>query len=288
MKKQTLFLLFALVFTHSANAATTCSRANLTRCLDSACAINVSSNPAARCQYCGTANAGVASDKPEMRSISVGTSVKYNLTARELKNAPTTPGERYTWAAKQCISRVSGCTADDVSEVYDPLIEQSCRAAGISIQLKQTLDTVAQQKSQTSCNATIQSCIISNSRCMSDFRNCSENNDFDKHFSECAISANGCDEYLTDIRNKLAENRDTAIKNAEIILTQIVSGYQNARSKKLENITNECKNNTARNTCINTVCENNMPNKCASGYESEKSMATQLCKFYDIACSTID
>ena len=283
----TLCALFAL-YAGGADAATTCSRANLTRCLDSACAINTSSNPSARCQYCGTSSAGTPTTKNAMRSVSVGTSAKYNISDKELKKAPSDPGERYAWATSQCLALVPGCTTDDVSETYDTLIEQSCRAAGVSAQLTNTLDTVAKNKTKTSCQSDITACLIADNHCMADFRNCSENTDFDKFFSACSINATGCDDHIATIRSELIADRDTAIKNAETILTQIIESYTAAREQKKSSIKSGCADKTAYDTCVSTVCANNMNNKCGAGYESEKSMAAQLCKFYEIACATID
>ncbi len=287
MKKKTLFLIPALLVATAANGATTCSRANLTRCLDSACAINISSNPSARCQYCGTSNAGTPSQKNTMRSVSVGTSAKYNISDKELKKAPTDPGERYAWATAECIKRVSGCTPDDVTDTYDTLIEQSCRAAGVSIQLNQTLDEMAKTRSRASCRAAIQSCIISDKRCTADYRNCSENADFDENFAACGVLETGCDEYISEIRSDLIAQRDDAIQNAETILQQIIATHQNARDKKLSSIKTGCAENSARDNCVQMVCTNHMNNGCDANNPDERSMALQLCKFYEIACNTI-
>ena len=109
-----------------------CSVANLTRCLDSVCAINIGANPAARCQYCGSSSAGEPTKSTAMKSVSAGASAKYIISDKELKKAPSDPGERYVWGTKLCLEKLSGCTPDDVEENYDNLIEQSCKAAGIS------------------------------------------------------------------------------------------------------------------------------------------------------------
>ena len=84
--KNVLLSLFVALFLVPSDvwAAVSCSRANLTRCLDSVCAINISSNPAARCQYCGTPSAGAPS-ATGMRGVSVGASAKYNISDKELK-----------------------------------------------------------------------------------------------------------------------------------------------------------------------------------------------------------
>lgn len=271
----------------TANAATTCSRANLTRCLDSVCAIGLSSNPSARCQYCGTTGAGTP-PKKAMKSVSAGASAKYNISDKDLKKAPTDPGQRYAWATAQCIKKVAGCTADDVTDAYDNLIEQSCRAAGVSAQMSQTLDQTAKTKSKTTCQSGITACLIADTRCTADFRACAENADFDKFFAACGVENTGCDEHIASIRADLIADRDNAIKNADSILKQIIASYQSARDKKISSIKSGCANNSARDECVATVCKNNMNNGCGTGFESEKTMALQLCKFYEIACATID
>ncbi len=288
MKKHILFLLPAIFIGTASHAASTCSRANLTRCLDSACAINISSNPAARCQYCGTSSAGAPNTKSGLRSVSVGASAKYNISDKDLKKAPTEPGERYAWATAQCMKKVAGCTADDVSEAYDSLIEQSCKAAGVSAKLEQTLQNAAKKKSFAACQAEVRVCITADKYCSSDWRNCEANADFDKFFTACSVESNECSEHFATIRTGFISDRDQAIKNADTVLQRIVTQYQNAREQKLTGIKARCADNTDRDNCIESVCNSNMPNKCGEGFESEKSAAVLMCKFYEIACATID
>lgn len=276
-------LAFALVPNMGYSA---CSRANLTRCLDSACAVNISSNPAARCQYCGTADAGEPNDAG-MRAVSVGTSARFTISSKDLKKAPTDPGERYVWASKKCISMVDGCTADDVSDVYDQLIEQSCTAAGISSQMNVLFEKARQKKTSATCKSEITSCMVGNSKCTSKYDACAEDSDFNRFFSECSVAATGCDEYLADIRETLTKSRDNAIKNAENMLLALVQSYQDAREKRLAAITKSCETGAGRRACVTSICNRSMPNKCDAAYPAEMSMATQLCKFYDTACSTL-
>lgn len=263
-----------------------CSRANLTRCLDSACALNLSSNPSARCQYCGTSDAGAPNDKG-MRTVSVGASSKYNISANDLKSAPSDPGARYVWATQKCIDLVNGCTTDDVSNIYDPLIEQSCKAAGISAQMSALIAKSRRGKTSSACESEITACIVGNTKCAPGYINCGSDSDFDKYFSECTIATQGCEDYLADIRTGLTTSRDNAIKNVESQIQSIVQSYRDAREKRLASIIKSCKENTARDSCISSICNRSMPNKCDVAYPSEKSMATQLCKFYDTACSTL-
>ncbi len=288
MKPHILYILPALFMGTVAYGATACSRANLTRCLDSACAINISSNPSARCQYCGTATAGKPSSKNEMRSVSVGTSAKYNISEKELKKAPNDPGERYSWATNLCLKKVSGCNADDVSDIYDPLIEQSCKAAGVSAKFDQALEQTNKKKSKTACTSDIQSCLIADTRCTADFRKCESDAEFNKFFAECSVAATNCDDHISAIRDDMNIARNDAIKNADSVIKQIVAAYTAARDKKISSIKSGCADNSIHDKCVRDVCERNMENKCAPGNEAEKSMAMDLCKFYKIACDTID
>lgn len=287
MKRYTI--LFALIFMTygTAYAASSCSKANLTRCLDSACAINISSNPAARCQYCGSSGAGTPPSEKGMRSVSVGASAKYNISEKDLKKAPTDPGERYAWATTQCLTKVSGCTPDDVSETYDSLIEQSCKAAGISAQMKSLATAAKKTKNQSTCQAEIQACLIADKKCTADYRACKADADFDKYFSACSVEATGCDEHISGIRSELLATRNDMVKNAGTALAKIVDAYKAARDKKLSDARASCKDNNSRDACVEQVCATNMPNKCGTGYQSEKTAAIQLCKFYEIACSTL-
>lgn len=223
-----------------------------------------------------------------MKSISVGTSAKYNISDKELKKAPTDPGERYAWATAQCIKKISGCTADDVSNTYDKLIEQSCASAGISAKLDQTLEKNAKKKTKTACKTEITACIIADKRCAADYRNCSENSDFDNFFSTCSVNSTGCDDYISEIRETLISARDDSLKNIENVLEKIIIAYQTAREKQISGILSGCRDNSARDACVETVCERNMPNKCADGYQGEKASAIGLCKFYETACATVD
>ena len=267
-------MFFALVMSvcPAIAGAATCSVANLTRCLDSVCAINVTSNPAARCQYCGTSSAGTPPTQNAMRSLSLGASARYTISADELEDAPTDPGQRYAWATRQCIAKIDGCTPDDVSDTYDELIEQSCRAAGVSAQLAATL-------SERGCGA--------------DYRACENDTEFNEFFSQCSVQATGCDDYLSDIRTELASARDLAIEAADTMLASIVANYQQARDQKLMDAKNACTDNAAYNACIENVCETKMPNKCAGTSDSrnddnERASAVALCEFYNTACATLD
>ena len=286
MKTRTLFfsslLLFAPTFVYGA-----CSVANLTRCLDSVCAINIGANPAARYQYCGSSSAGTPEKSTAMKSVSAGTSTKYIISDKELKKAPKDAGQRYIWATEECLKKVSGCTADDITDNYDSLIEQSCTAAGISAEMSNLTAKMNKEKTKTECSREIETCMIANNRCTAGYNKCESDADFDKYFSECGVASAGCDSFLAEIRNNLTSARNSAVANADKILQKIVNAYKTAREQRLASSQNSCKNNKAVTDCVSRVCKNNMPNQCKVKSEGEESIAMELCKFYEIACQRL-
>lgn len=263
----------------------TCSRANLIKCLDSVCGLNNGANPAARCQYCGTNAAGNAPSDTGMQQISIGASAKTTISDKELKNAPDDQGSRYIWATSNCIKKNIGCTDDDVSREYDKLIEQSCKSAGITSQID-SLNTAAKKtKTKPACESAVRVCVLK--KCNGDFSGCREDSDYDKFFSACTVETSGCDVFARDINNALGGTRKNSIENQEKSILELAAMYQNMRAKKQATAKSNCTDNAAKNSCIDTVCEKNMKNKCAVGWESEKSIAVSMCVFYDVACANL-
>lgn len=285
MKYKSLLFIVSLCVTAALNthAASKCSKSNLTRCLDSACAINLGMNPAARCQYCGTSSAGTAPANKGLTSITAGQSTKYALSDKELKIAPSDPGKRYMWATTECIKKLPDCTTDDVSDTYDKLIEQSCKSAGISMQISSAMEKANKKPTKTKCTETFNLCM--NSKCGAAFDTCDSDADFDRFVSECATDATGCDEYITELRKNSANERKRAIDNRENQLQSIVENYKTTREYQLTNARNGCERNTETKSCVETVCAKNMRGKCKT--ERETSMAEQLCAFYKTACAVL-
>ena len=174
-----------------------------------------------------------------------------------------------------------------MTDTYDKLIEQSCKAAGITAEMSNLRAAAAKKRTKSSCKTDVLSCVVDTKRCGPDYSACSDNANFDKFFSSCGVEATGCGDYLSDIRTEIIATRDTTLKNADTIVDTIVASYQSEREKKLISAKASCKDNAAREECINTVCERSMANKCAAGFAAERSMAVQLCKFYDLACATL-
>lgn len=273
-------LLIAPTFVYGA-----CSKQNLTRCLDSVCAINIGANPSARCQYCGTASAGNPTKSNAMKSVSAGTSAKYAISDKELKKAPNDPGERYVWGTQKCLEKVSGCTPDDVYDNYDKLIEQSCRAAGISAEMISLTKKATKTNSQSACTNEISACMVDKKHCDSDYKKCETDSEFDKNFSNCSIASSGCDSFLSNIRKSLMAERKSMFANSDKILESIVNTHKNTREQKFAVAQNSCKNSSAKNECLKDICDKNMRNKCEVSYE--KIIANELCKYYDIACERL-
>jgi len=242
-------------------------------------------NPAARCQLCGTASAGDAQNKG-LAQVSVGASAKNTISDKELKSAPADPGERYLWAIGECVKKIEGCTADDTSD-YDKLIEQSCRAAGINAQLATAAKKANVKKTDDVCGNEINACVLDEKRCGRDWLACKEDADFDRNFSACAVASTGCDEFTAGIRSGLIASRKSTIDNAADVLVSVVAGYQAAREARLTAARDSCKNNASRDVCTKNICQKNMRNNCAPGFENETIMAGLLCKFHETACSKL-
>lgn len=299
MKPHIVFLACIFGIHSIGHCAPSCSRTNLNRCLDSVCALNVSSNPAARCQYCGTSNAGTPPTKNAMRNLSVGTSSKYTISDKELKQAPSDPGQRYVWATQQCLKKLPACTPDDVTESYDKLIEQSCKAAGISAKMSALHSQQSKTKSLSACTSEITICLTDASRCGTNYKPCESDANFDKFFSSCSVLSSGCNEHISAIRDELLSIRNATISGADTQLARIIASYQNTRENKLAGTKSACRSKTQFNNCVNTVCKNNMPHQCGdisgltdteikSYKRTELTAAEALCKFHTLACDALD
>ena len=285
MIKKLAFLALGIFVLPQITWAAPCSRINLIKCLDSGCAINLSSNPAARCQYCGTADAGLPAASA-MKSVTAGASSKNTISAKELKNAPTDPGERYVWATKLCLSKVQNCTAEDVTEAYDPLIEKSCTAAGISNDMATLQKKAANsEKSKTVCTNEISVCITKPEKCDSNFSKCADEAQFNNFFAACAAQTSGCTNSIDAARDTIATNRTSTLNATDSNLTAIVASYQNARSQKMASIKTNCENNTDYENCVKNACKTNTNNNC--GTDAEQTIANNLCQFYKTACTKV-
>ena len=284
MIKKFAFFIASLLVLPSITWAAPCSRINLTKCLDSACAINLSSNPAARCQYCGTSNAGEPASG--LKNISAGASSKNTISAKDLKSAPKDPGERYVWATKKCLDIVQNCTADDVTESYDPLIEKSCTAAGITNDMSRLASKVAtNKKTSATCNDEISLCLTAADKCDATYSKCPDDETFNKFFATCSAKATGCTNFIASVRDELNKTRQTSVSATSKNIEKIVAAHQAAREKQISSIKNNCKSNADFNSCVTTVCKNNTNNNCATS--QEKTIANSLCEFHKTACTKV-
>lgn len=285
MLKKIIFLTLGLVTLPCIGWAASCSRINLTRCLDSACAINISSNPGARCQYCGTADAGTPPNS-KMKSVAAGASSKNTISAKDLKKAPTDPGDRYVWATRLCLEIVPNCSADDVSEAYDPLIERSCTAAGINADMDKLQKKAATNtKTATGCINEITVCVTAADKCDTDFSKCKDDETFNNFFGSCSSRATGCTAFLNKARDELTSSRTSTLNATEGNIEAIVNSHKKARETELASIKSNCSENTEFDKCVTTVCANNTNDNCGSN--SGKTIANSLCAFYKTACTKI-
>ncbi len=288
MKRHSIFFIaiicaVAPVFCASA-AVSKCQKTNMQRCLDSACAINIGMNPSARCQYCGTSAAGNPPSQKGLSTITAGQSTKYVLSDKELRVAPSDPGRRYIWATTECIKKLPDCTTDDVSDVYDKLIEQSCKAAGVSMQTASAIESLNKKPTKTSCNTAFTTCM--NKKCGTAFENCEDDAIFTRSIAECAADATGCDDYLAEIRTTFTNDRKNTYARREGVLEALVKNYQSTRESKIAGAKSNCKTGKTFETCVTATCNNNMPNKCDNN-KTERAMAEKLCQFYKTACTVL-
>ena len=288
MKRHNIFFIaticaFALVFCAPA-ALSKCQKTSMQRCLDSACAINIGMNPSARCQYCGTSAAGNPPSQKGLSRVTAGQSTKYTLTDREMRNAPSDTGARYVWATNECIKKLPDCTPDDVSDLYDKLIEQSCKAAGVNMQAASAIESINKKRTKTSCNDAFTACM--DKKCGTTFENCEEDAIFTRSIAECAAESTGCDDYIAEFRTTITNDRKTAVARRESVLQTLVKNYQSTRESKLSSAKSNCKSGKTFETCVTATCNNNMPNKCDNN-KTERSMAERLCQFYKTACTVL-
>ena len=284
MKKFKLIFLAVGCGLWSANSYAACLQQNFNQCLDSACATNIGTNPSARCQLCGTSDAGT--DTSGMSAITLGMAAKNTLTDAQLKSAPKSPDERYAWAIKECAKKINGCSASDTGD-YDKLIEQSCRAASIDIQMSGAQKSATDKKTKIVCESEISICVRDNKKCNADFSACREDDYFSRVFSECSVAATGCSEFINYIRDANLNARDTAVKNSGMVITKIVAGYKTAREAKIATAKADCTNNSAYDKCVENACAQNMKHGCSAEFPSETAMAKQLCKFQKTACERL-
>ncbi len=264
-------------------SAATCSRLNLTRCLDAVCATNVGANPAARCQLCGDSMAGSPADTG-LRAVLGGTG--YSLTEQQLRAAPVSQGARYAWAADECIKKVPGCTVDDVFDEYDKLIEQSCKAVCVNADiLARQSAAMTASKSADECLDSVRVCVTSDSRCGADFANC-ESEVIDRHISECSVTAgNLCATYNADIRRTITNSRNSVVAARANIVETVAASHRARRDSELAAARGGCADNQSRNACVTRTC-GAMPGKCEDRFE--QSAAELMCAYETVACSRLN
>jgi len=271
--------------------AAKCKISDLTKCLDSVCYDGI--DQGSRCWQCGTSAAKkpaaieyALGDSPVMQSLSVGVSSKTSISAKELKSAPDDPGERYKWATKQCLAKLTDCTTDEADDNYDPLIQQACKAVMGEQEYAAALKKVQTKKTEEQCLAEIQNCVLRDDKCGSDLLNCSADSAFDQNVAYCAADANGCSDFISKIRANLQTSKDDMLAKRKTRISDFQKRKADERLAKM-NAANAMCGNGGKNGCIIEIC-GNMPNGlgdegfCAD--QEEERVAGILCKFVDTAC----
>jgi hypothetical protein len=221
--------------------------------------------------------------------LAVGKSSKNTLSDKELKNAPSDPGERYKWATKQCIAKLKDCSADNVTETYDKLINQSCEAALGTNEYAALMKKAAVKKTRDECRAEINNCLLADSKCGGNMLQCEEDGEFNRNFSACAADAAGCGDFITALRDSMKDSRDAMVAKKESRLADLVALRKNERQEKFESANRLCTSG-GKDGCVLEMCGNlpvGLDENGLCGDPEEKIWATNLCKFVDIACNKL-
>jgi hypothetical protein len=284
------------VLCHGAFAASAqkCRVSDLQACLDSACDDGL--DTASRCYLCGTSAAKKPEEKkyalgdtPKLQSLAVGRSSRNTLSDNELKSAPKEPGERYQWATRECVKKIDGCAAEDATENYDKLIDQSCKVALGDVEYTASIKNSAVKKTSDQCSAELSSCLLSPAKCDGNMLKCADDAEFNRNFSSCMADASGCGDFITEMRGKMISARDNMVKTRESRLTDLANLRKMERQEKLESANRLCSG-VGKDACVAEMC-GNMPNGldenglCAD--QNERQWAANLCKFVDTACNKL-
>jgi hypothetical protein len=287
-----IFVALAVVCAPDGFAAK-CKTSDLQKCLDSVCLDDMDSG--SRCYMCGTSVAKkpekqkyALGDTPEMQSLSLGKSSKNTISEKDLKKAPSEPGERYQWASAECVKKLKDCSPDDVTESYDKLIDQSCKIALGASDYEASMKKAAIKKTSNQCDSEISLCLLSENKCGGNMLNCEEDSEFNRNYSACAVEASKCDEFVTTLRDKMMRQRDDMVAKKKSRLSDLVKLRQLEREEKMAAAGRVC--NGGKDACIIEMC-GNLPNGLDEnglcGDRNEKIWASSMCKFVDIACDRL-
>ena len=269
MLKNIALTLALALFAHGA-ARASCHIPNLIRCIDSACVAGISGDASIRCALCGDARA--ENNRP-IRSIRAGA-----LTL-DPSDGPTNPQMRFAWAGTECLRLLPDCTARDIAQNYYSLIENACRAAADNLGRANRAPTAGLTDAE--CERGLVTCMTE--RCERDWSACTEQGDFDRHWSTCLLNVRcpGTTDtasmrgQLNDIRQRFAN--DTA---AEI--TRIVQDAEYTRNNRIRITRADCESGGIMDLCIARACTM-LPNGCVDN-DRELRAARNICGYTEIAC----
>ena len=217
--------------------------------------------------------------------VTAGTASKNTISAKELRQAPNDPGERYVWATRLCLNKIPNCTAEDVSEAYDGLIEKSCTAAGIKNDMANLQKKSAQNtKNSRTCLNEISKCVTAAEKCDTNFSKCVDDKIFNNFFATCSSQSTGCTNFIDTVRTEINKSRQSIISATESNVNAIANTRKQARINRFATVNSDCLHNTEYNKCIDNACQNNTNDNC----ETNQDIAIALCEFYKTACTKID
>ena len=289
-------LFFALAAFGLTDGYARCRVQDLLQCLDSVCAPNIGTSPGARCYTCGTAAAPRPATPDHgmgeamgMQALALGTSSRNAVPERELRSAPTDPGERYQWATRQCIQRVSTCSAYDVEEHYDPLIQQSCRIAMGDAEFLAQMERARERRTEEECTSEFNLCLLDSGRCGGDMLACETGEDFNRNFSACMVEVTGCDDFSTTLRTAMLAARDRMIATRDSRLEDLVALRRMERENRREMADRMCLPGGMAG-CVAEMCGNLPTGLDDGGYctdQNERMWSTNLCRFLETACARL-
>ncbi|MCL2629325.1 MAG: hypothetical protein FWD33_01370 [Alphaproteobacteria bacterium] len=280
MKLHLLMFTFAVGAVFASNAFA-CRTNDLIRCLDSACVTDITTDPGSRCRLCGPTDRARRAQLREdtyhgagnalgFQALALDASSNVNLSARELRDAPTNSEDRFVWATEKCVAKIRNCDENnswDTIEEYMKLVEQSCAASDAANRFHETATAVAEVKDTEMCVALTGLCMEEDARCGAGWVNCrGVGNDaaFDRFFGLCLLE-HGCEDGEIREGNNVIKRRGSInadlksqIRNLDVRdRERLANAETNAaadRQRRWNRAVNLCKDDRAKRDCIRVYC----------------------------------
>jgi hypothetical protein len=319
--------IFALVAGFATGGfAASCKKSDLVKCIDSACAANIATDPGSRCTSCGTAAAAKiaaskvdnyvgADDAPKFKALSLGSSSKILFSEKQLENMSTDPVERYAQAIAGCLEKVKNCDEETAHDEYDDLIEKSCKAVLSEQEYANAMTKAitANDKDLDTCQTEIGACLIDESRCGAGFLKCQGTTDglLDQFVATCMIQVGGCESNSEDITKWARTTVDNIMDKADEKLASAKADADKRRQTEFDTRMKSCKDGSLKRQCMAQYCDafDVMWGRDISGnpmhgfvsvlgtsgdacdkteFPAIRQMAATICDYIDEACNAIE